>query len=433
MSFQQGLSGLNTAAKALDITSNNVANATTVGFKAASAHFGDAFANSLAGSGAAQVGIGATVTAIPQSFNQGNLTATNNPLDMAINGSGFFRMSNNGSITYTRNGQFHVDKAGYLVDDGARRLTGYPALTDGTIVQSAAQDLVMSAAPQDPVATGASLGGSYQGAKAVMNLDSSKAPPALPWAPAAAPGIYSPPVTTYNYSTAMSIYDSLGAAHTMTLYMVKTATTGVWDVHVNVDGTADTNVTLTTPTLTFGTDGKLTALPNGIVGVSIDLDQVMTDLGNTNAAGSPLAFNIDFTNTTQFGVPFATTELQQDGYTAGRLTGLNVAADGTIKGSYSNGQSRSLGQVVLANFANPNGLTSLGGNQWVDTSESGSALVGAPGSGNLGALQSGGVEDSNVDLTAELVNMITQQRNYQANAQSIKTQDQVLQTLVNLR
>jgi flagellar hook protein FlgE len=159
----------------------------------------------------------------------------------------------------------------------------------------------------------------------------------------------------------------------------------------------------------------------------------MAAQGQTNSAGSPLAFNIDFGDSTQFGSAFSPNSMTQDGYTSGRLTGVSVDENGVISGNYSNGKTRNLGQVALAGFTNPNGLTSLGGNQWAETDASGSALVGTPNSGALGVLKSSTIEESNVDLTAELVNMITEQRNYQANAQSIKTQDSIMQTLVSLR
>jgi flagellar hook protein FlgE len=437
MSFQQGLSGLNAAAKGLDVTGNNIANANTVGFKSAVTHFADVFANSLAGSGASQVGIGTTTSAIQQSFTQGNITTTNNPLDISINGGGFYRMSTNGTITYSRSGQFHLDKNGLIVDDRARVLTGYPADATGTIVQSSPVDMKLDSGDQPPVATGAGVG-SFQGVRADVNLDSRATattwipgPPHVPQVPpATAP--FSPNPSGYSWSTALSVFDTLGNAHTLSLYAVKTAAPGVWNIHANVDGTTDQNVTLTTPTLTFDTSGSLVA-GSGVVGASINLANVMNDLGQVNNAASPLAFNIDFTGSSQFGSPFGANRLEQDGYTSGRLTGVSVAGDGVIRGNYSNGQARNLGQVVLAGFTNPNGLVSLGGNQWSETAASGPALVGAPGSASLGVLQSAAVEESNTDLTAELVNMITQQRNYQANAQSIKTQDQILQTLVNLR
>ena len=434
MSFQQGLSGLNASAKALDVLGNNIANANTVGFKSAEAHFGDVFANSLAGAGAAQVGIGVGTSAIAQQFSQGNVTATNNPLDMAINGGGFYRMISNGTVTYSRNGQFHLDRSGYIVDDRSRVLTGYKADSTGEIIQASPEDLRLDNSDQSPVATGTGVG-SFQGVKATINFDSrsiapASATPPAPWVA----GVNHDP-STYNWSTAVSIYDSLGNPHTLSLYAVKTATSGLWDIHAAVDGTTDANVTLTTPTLQFTSSGQLDSAiaGNGIVNVSIDLDTVMTDSGKVNSATTPLVFNIDFGGSTQFGSSFGANRLEQDGYASGRLSGVSVAADGVIRGNYTNGQSRNLGQVVLVNFTNPNGLTSLGGNQWAETSSSGSAIVGAPGTASLGVLQSAAVEESNVDLTAELVKMITQQRNYQANAQSIKTQDQIMQTMVNLR
>ena len=429
MSFQQGLSGLNAAARGLDVTGNNIANANTVGFKSAVTHFADVFANSLSGSGASQVGIGTTTSAVQQSFTQGNITTTNNPLDISINGGGFYRMDTNGTITYSRSGQFHLDKNGFIVDDRARVLTGYPADATGNIVQSSPVDLQLDSSDQPPVATGQGVG-SFQGVKANVNLDSRST--TKTWVPApGAATVWSPDPSSYNWSTALSVFDTLGNPHTLSLYAVKTAAAGQWQIHANVDGTSDLNVALGASTLTFDTSGILTG--TGIVTASIDLGSVMSDLGSVNNAATPLAFNINFTGSSQYGSPFGANRLEQDGYTSGRLTGVSVAGDGVIRGNYSNGQARDLGQVVLAGFTNPNGLTSLGGNQWSETSASGAALVGAPGSASLGVLQAAAVEESNTDLTAELVNMITQQRNYQANAQTIKTQDQILQTLVNLR
>jgi len=441
MAFQQGLSGLNSSSKALDVISNNVANAGTVGFKVANAHFSDVFAASLTGAGASQVGIGTSLAGVVQQFTQGNITTTNNPLDISINGGGFFRMSQNGAITFSRNGQFHLDKSGYIVNDGDLRLTGYAADGSGLIVPSTPTELQLSSADQPPVATGASVG-AFQGVRGNINLDSRETAPSTAWSsgPAlnAAPAttLWSPNPASYNYSTALSVYDTLGNAHTLTYYFVKTATAGEWEVYANVDGTTNQTIDLgagagSPAVLQFDSSGVLqTAMP---LSISIDLNGVVQATGSTNNAGTPLAFDIDFTGSTQFGSNFGTNRLEQDGYTSGRLSGLTVGADGVIQGRYSNGQARNLGQIVLANFTNPNGLINLGGNQWSESSVSGPPLVGAPSTGSLGVLQSASIEESNVDLTAELVNMITQQRNYQANAQSIKTQDQVLQTLVNLR
>ncbi len=439
MAFQQALSGLNTAGKAIDVTSHNIANSSTVGYKGASAHFADVYAASLNGSGASQVGIGVNLAAVQQQFTQGNITATNNPLDISINGAGFFRMDQNGATTYTRNGQFHLDKNGYIVNDQAMQLTGFAA-QNGIIVPSTPAPLQISASALEPQGTGLNASSSFNGVKANLNLDSRKTTPVSAWANGGAPGSttkFTPDPQTYNYSTALSVYDTLGNDHTMTFYFRKTATSGQWEVYANVEGTTNTNITPPGAgggpigTLTFGTDGQITG--GNPMNVTINMNNVMTSLGESNGAAATQTFPIDFTGTTQFGSAFGTNRLEQDGYAAGNLVGLSVGKDGVIQGRYSNGQTFAQGQIVLANFTNPNGLQSLGNNQWSETSTSGPALVGAPNTSSLGVLSSSTVEESNVDLTAELVNLITNQRNYQANAQSIKTQDQVLQTLVNLR
>ena len=402
MSFQQGLSGLNAAAKNLDVIGNNVANSGTVGFKQSQAQFADVYANSLTGAGGSQVGIGVQVAAVAQQFTQGNITSTNNPLDIAINGGGFFRMDNGGEITFQRNGQFQLDRNGFIVGSGGAFLTGYTADANGVLSTGAPAPLFINTADITPQVT--------TGIDSVLNLDSTKS--ALP-----AAGFNQNDPTTFHNSTSVSIYDSLGNAHTLQTYYVKTAA-GAWSVFASTDGAPATSV----GALNFNTDGTLTtAMP------------LSTSVTVTTGAATPFAVDIDFTGTTQFGSSFSVNKLTQDGYTSGRLAGFSVGDNGIIQGRYTNGQSAVLGQVVLASFANPNGLQPLGNNMWSDTATSGAPLVGTPDSGSLGVLQSSAVEDSNVDLTAELVNMITAQRVYQANAQTIKAQDAVLQTLVNLR
>lgn len=477
MAFQQALSGLNGASKAIDATSHNIANSSTVGYKASVAHFGDVYAASLAGAGASQIGIGVNLAAVQQQFTQGNITSTNNPLDISINGAGFFQMDQNGATTYTRNGQFHLDKNGFIINDQNMKLTGYPAQS-GIVVPSTPAPIQISAADLAPIATGASTSNGFTGVKGNINLDSRKTEPSVAWnsttpasanaaavaayyvsqgvtpataspaqiaaataagnAAAAAAAISAPDPQSYNYSTALSVYDTLGNPHTLTMFFEKvepptTPNTGEWKTHFTVDGTNESFVTGSGGNLVFNNSGKLISPANGVFNLSIDLAGAMTALGTTNSAATPLAFNVDFTGSTQFGSAFGTNRLEQDGYAAGHLVGLSVGNDGVIQGRYSNGQTFAQGQVVLANFTNPNGLQALGNNQWSETSVSGPALVGAPNTSNLGVLSSSTVEESNVDLTAELVNLITQQRNYQANAQSIKTQDQIMQTLVNLR
>lgn len=405
MAFQQGLSGLNIASKALDAISNNVANSTTVGFKQSQAQFADIYATTLGGGTSNQIGIGARVNGVAQQFSQGNITVTSNPLDIAINGEGFFRMNNNGDVLYSRNGQFNVDKNGYIVNGSGYRLTGYGTDANANIVVTSPIDLRI-----DTALTGASPSSTTQ-ANLAVNLDSRLSPPATtPFSTA--------DTSSFSYSTSLTAYDSLGNPHVMSMYFVKSATANQWDVHTSLDGGAATAAT----TLTFNSNG-------GLVGPTSVAQSFAVGTGAT----TPLAFNLDLTGSTQYGTTFSVNSVAQDGYTSGRLSGLTVSPEGIIQGRYTNGQSRNLGQVVLASFQNPDGMVQLGSNAWAETSFSGPPAVGAPGTGNRGGLQPGAVEDSNVDLTAELVNMITQQRAYQANAQSIKTQDQILQTLVNLR
>ena len=510
MSFQQGLSGLNTSSKALDVIGNNISNSSTVGFKSAETHFADVYANSLSGGGASQVGIGSSISGIQQAFSQGNITATNNPLDISINGGGFFRMSQAGAITYTRNGQFHLDNAGYIINDQGMRLTGYQANANGVISPSSPVDIQLSASQIQPRATSDPLAGDIS---ANLNLDSRQGvatnldptatvtaaadavsaaahaaailagatpasiqtaaqtaaatyaagSPALAaansvvaaiTAAVSAPGTVAsvdaaatsantlatavtagqtaaiPGVTagfnhqvpgTYNYSTALSVYDTLGVAHTMTLFFQRQAAGGDWTVFATMDGA---NPQQLTPSLTFNTSGVLTSA----------MPVTLPTWGLSTGAQSPWSPGaINFTGTSQYGSASSVDRMTQGGFTTGSLSGLSVGNDGVVIGRYSNGQARNLGQVVLATFANPNGLQSLGNNQWSLSSVSGPELISAPGTGGRGVLQSSSVEESNVDLTAQLVGMITQQRNYQASAQTIKTQDQIMQTLVNLR
>ncbi|MEF8732560.1 MAG: flagellar hook protein FlgE [Candidatus Accumulibacter meliphilus] len=415
MSFQQGLSGLNAASSSLDVIGNNIANSSTVGFKSGSANFSDIYAASLGIVSGAKIGIGVGVGAVQQQFTQGNLTTTNNPLDLALNGGGFFRLSDEGALSYTRNGQFHIDNDGYVINDQRSRLTGYPVAASGAITPSNPVELQISAGQIAPLASSDPLAGEL---RAVLNLDSRDS------APAVGPFDYSNP-ETYNFSTALTVFDTLGVVHNLTTFYVLNGTTapGEWTVHATLDG-ADPQV-VPGGNLRFNTSGAL------------DPGSAVHDLPSwnlTTGAASPWRPGVmDFTGTTQYGSGSNVDRLTQGGFTSGSLVGVGVNADGIVQGRYSNGQTRNMGQVVLATFADPNGLLSLGNNQWSLTSLSGPELIGAPASGSRGVIQSAAVEDSNVDLTKELVDMITAQRNYQANAQTIKTQDQIMQTLVNLR
>lgn len=402
MSFQQGLSGLNAAAKNLDVIGNNVANSNTAGFKQAVAAFGDVFAASIGGGGGTQAGIGTQISGVNQQFTQGNITVTNNPLDVAINGQGFFRMSDNGAISYSRNGSFSLDKDGYLVGVGGNNLTGFQA-ANGAIVPGVLVNLQLSSTDLLPKAT----------ATAGVGANLASTAPILP-----SIGFSALNPQTYNFSTASTTYDTLGQVHTMTLYFNKTAA-NTWDANVYLDGAAANGAG--TSVLTFTNSGAYLGATN----------PVKTAVLLNGAAA--VSITMDYTKMTQFGSGFGVNSLSQDGYASGQLSGYNIGTDGIILGRYTNGQAQKLGQVALSNFTNPQGLAPMGDSMFAETANSGVPLTGAPSTASLGVLQSAAKEDSNVDLTAELVNMITAQRIYQANAQSIKTQDAVLQTLVNLK
>lgn len=416
MSFETGLSGLNSASKDLDVIGNNVANANVVGFKSAQAQFADVFASSLAGGGANEIGIGTKVANVAQQFTQGNITVTNNPLDVAINGRGFFRMETQaGAVSYTRNGQFHFDSQGFIINAQGLRLTGYGVDANGNIVQSSPAPIQTSFADVPPKTTTQFRVG--------MNFDSRQGPPSNP--PSGANPFDPTDPTMYNFSTSGNVFDTLGNSHVLSMYFVNTGP-GAWDVYSAVDGSlpnANLGAGAGTPVpFTFNNLGQLTA------GMPLS-----ASLAVATGAVTPLPFTLDFTGSTQFGSPFSVNSMTQDGYASGSLAGFSVADDGTIKGQYTNGQSRNLAQVVLTNFINPQGMNPVGDNQFEDTANSGLPVMGTAGTGTFGVLQSAAVEDSNVDLTQQLVNMITAQRNYQANAQTIKTEDAIMQTLVNLR
>ncbi len=307
MSFQQGLSGLNAAAKNLDVIGNNVANASTVGFKQSQAQFADVYANSLTGAGGAGIGIGTKVAQVSQQFTQGNISSTNNPLDIAINGGGFFRMDNNGEIAYQRNGQFQLDRMGFIVNPSGGKLTGYMANANGVLATGSPVPLSINTADLVPQVTSQ--------VNAVHNFNSNKTPLLAADFDMADP-------TTYHDSTALSVYDSLGNEHTLQTFYVKSAA-GTWDVFAANDGVlisgsgADGQI----GTLSFNDTGALTGgSPLTISGLAV------------TTGATALDFTIDFTDSTQFGSAFSINTLNQDGYTSGRLASFNVGADGVVLG-----------------------------------------------------------------------------------------------------
>ena len=450
MSFQQGLSGLSVSSKALDIISNNVANTNTIGFKTGSAIFSDFFAASLTGSiSGKQVGVGATLGAVRQTFTQGNLTTTNNPLDLAINGDGFFVVSReNGPDVYTRNGQFELDKEGFIRTPTGERLKGFQSpVTPGALPTpiGGLKDVQVPIVGSQPMPTSrVEIGGNLD----ANDLSAAQRYPQLFGSTFTFPlpaGENWQDARTYNFSTSIKAYDSLGKSHELTYYFAKVTPTpndpvntneNTWKVFTSVDGGYPLGV---------GTDGSIED-PSVIWSLTFnEKGTVNTPIVGPTAA-NPLAipasytpgadrirFHVDFSDMRQIGGSYLITELTQDGYTGGELAGVSVGRDGIVTGRYTNGETRELAQLALQTFRNPNALLSIGNNFWEATTESGLTAPSKAGEGVAGVVSAGMIEDANVELTNELVQMIVQQRNYQANAQSIKAQDQVLQTLVNLR
>jgi flagellar hook protein FlgE len=420
MSFQQGLSGISGASKNIEIIGNNIANANSYGSKMSRGEFGDVYAAALNGAGTNSVGIGTSLEFVAQQFTQGTISTTSNPLDLAINGAGFFQVTDGQSPTqYTRNGQFKVDRDGYLVTNDKKKLMGYQVNASGVIQPGIAVPLQLPTGEVTPNPTSSIQLG--------LNLDASKAITL----PADGPAINFADAATYNNATSLSVFDAKGQSVALTVYFQK-SDTDIWNVYATANGvslggdnTAPTPVT----TLTFPESGIAPTDPPGPIAIDIP--------ATTNAAGAITlaipAVKLDLTKATEFGTAFGVSMIKQDGFAAGQLTGITTADNGIITASYSNGQTRPAGQLELANFTNLQGLQPIGNNAWARTYGSGDPITNVPGGGNLGTLQAGALEESNVDLTGELVNMITAQRVYQANAQTIKTQDQVLQTLVNLR
>ncbi|AIO24125.1 MULTISPECIES: flagellar hook protein FlgE [Burkholderia] len=413
MGYQQGLSGLSGASNALDVIGNNIANANTVGFKSSTAQFADMYANSVATSTNTQIGIGTRLNSVEQNFGQGGITTTNSSLDVAINGNGFFQMSNNGVTTYSRDGTFQRDKNGFIIDSQGRNLMGYAANTGGVI--NTAQTVPLQA-PTTNLAPTATTKISAQ-----FNLNSQDTVPTKK--PFSATDN-----TTYNYSTSIQVYDSLGGSQAVNMYFVKSAA-GTWEAYAGVQGGATNDL----GTVTFDSSGAIQSTTTGTPATpTTSLGQFQFTVPNTDGSATPQNLTLDLTGTTQYGGKDGVNNLAQDGFASGTLTTYTIGTDGKLTGNYSNGQTAVLGQIALANFNNPNGLVNLGGNQYAESSASGVPQISAPGSTNHGTLQGSALESSNVDLTSQLVNLITAQRNYQANAQTIKTQQTVDQTLINL-
>tara|TARA_R110002049_G_scaffold54526_10_gene151752 strand:+ start:3925 stop:5142 length:1218 start_codon:yes stop_codon:yes gene_type:complete len=405
MPFTIALSGLNAASADLSVTANNVANVNTNGFKMSRAQFSEVFAVGTQSVSSSAAGSGVRLSEIAQQFTQGNIDFTDNALDLAIGGEGFFVLSDNGSRMYSRAGAFGVDNEGFVVNSQGARLQAYPYAGGGLFNTGTPNDLQLSTGANPPSATTRSTLG--------INLPADALPPTNPVFDSADP-------TSFNHTTSVTVYDSLGAAHTATVYFMKDAVENTWNTAVEIDGTAVAGA----GQITFGSDGSLQAPVGGLMPLNA------YDPG-TGAAD--ISMSLDFGTATQFGDNFGVNSLSQDGFTTGRLTGVSVDEEGVVFARYTNGQSSSLGKLAMANFANPQGLQQLGDTAWGESFQSGDALLGEAGTASFGSIQSGALEASNVDLTAQLVQMITAQRNFQANAQMISTADTVTQTVINIR
>ncbi|MCA1805659.1 MAG: flagellar hook protein FlgE [Xanthomonadaceae bacterium] len=528
MPFRTALSGLNASSAELRVIGNNVANASTTGFKESRAEFADIFASSNLGVTSNAIGSGVRVSSVSQQFTQGNIGFTDNNLDLAISGQGFLIMNDNGVNAYTRAGAMSVDRDGYVVNSQGQRLTVFSADNNGTIT-GATGDLQLDRSDIAPVATtrvdmsanlnaaaavpggltgsstlsltgtlldeddspvlniaisdvvdswgqdypGATLSFAYSGdgtnnlwditfndgvnpAVTVAGVDVGTDNEAVfSWDPDGLGSMNATDLTldiaglspvlngggvtdlasadsngstqaafdptdasTYNNSTSVTVYDSLGASHLSTMYFRKTGIPNQWEVYSYLDGVAQGGA----QTVQFDSSGNITS--GG---------QVTVGPASVNTGAADLTFTVDFTRTTQYGSGFNVNAMDQDGFTTGRLSGIDISDTGVITSRFTNGQSRTLGQIALANFNNTQGLRQLGDTSWSESFDSGQPLVGTAGSGSLGLIESGALEGSNVDLTEQLVGMITAQRNFQANAQVITTADTVTQTIINIR
>jgi len=423
MSFTTALSGLNAAANNLAVTGNNIANANTTGFKKSRSEFADVYAGSVGGVSRIQPGSGVRVAEVAQQFSQGNMDPTGNSLDMGISGDGFFTLAKNpanlNALVYSRAGAFEVDKSGLVVNPQGEALLAYKP--NGTTVADGFSQGVLTTVSLN---TGAGLPVATTKVDINVNLDASKGPPTNT--------TFDPKKSdSYTAQTSVSIYDSLGASHTLTTYFVAGpvplgANPRVWTAyHCITDNPANPvpvdNPVGTPVTMTFDSTGKLTGPAKGPIAY------IPTPPAATITA------QMDYANSTQLTQAFSVNGLTQNGLAAGKLTGISIDSNGVIFANFSNGGSNPLGKVALTRFANPQGLAKLGDTTWAQSANSGVPIPGDAGEGNFGRIQSGALEQSNVDLTAQLVNLITAQQSYQANAKTIATENTIIDTVLNIR
>jgi flagellar hook protein FlgE len=407
MAFNQAISGLKAAENELNVIGNNVSNSATTGFKKSRVEFQDVFAVSNVGGSGSNVGRGVDTARVAQQFEQGNINFTDNALDLAVSGQGFFQLNNNGEKLYTRDGSFSLDKDGFIVNSKGHQLMAFGADAVGNI-NGALAPLQLSQANNPPKASTSVTFGA--------NFDANASAPTTP--------TFDPlDSTSYNETTALNVFDSMGGSHLQQMYFVRdtaAVTPNTWQMHTYVDG-----VKVGGPNaIVFDTAGLLQTPANG---------QIPIPAFTPGPGVNPMNVTTTLSGSTMFGAPFGVNKLTQDGYTTGRLAGVDIDQQGVILARFTNGQSSVQGQVSLANFPNPQGLRPSGGNAWAESFAAGVVLEGKPGTASLGLIQGGALEESNVDLSSELVALIVAQRNFQANTEVIKTADAVTQSVINIR
>ena len=392
MSFNIATSGLNAITEQLNAISNNIANSGTVGFKSGRAEFSSLYAESQ------PLGVG--VSGVTQSITRGgNISTTGNALDLAISDSGFFMVRDStGTTAYTRAGYFGTDSSGNLINNLGMYLQGYPVNANGEIEVGTIGNLTISSGSIPAKAT--------DSLDFTANLDARAAEPeTAPFNPKDS--------TSYNNTYTTQVFDSLGREHTLNQYFVKTGE-NTWQVHYYMD---DVEIPDSSQAIAFTEQGVLKS-PVGL-----------TNLTTSISGAADLSIDLSYNGTSQYGSDFSVSKNNSSGYASGERTGQAIDEDGSVYATFSNGERMLQGQLVLANFANPNGLASKDGTTWVQTASSGAPLTGTPGTGLLGSVKSGALESSNVDLTSELVGLMTAQRNYQANTKVISTNDNMMNAL----
>ncbi|WP_349747504.1 flagellar hook protein FlgE [Pseudomonas frederiksbergensis] len=437
MSFNIGLSGLYAANKQLDVTGNNIANVATTGFKSSRAEFEDVYSATRLGTGSKTIGNGVRLANVSQQFSQGDVNNTGNVLDMGIQGNGFFILSDNGSLSYTRAGAFKTDAQNFVVDNNGNRLQGYGVDSNGKIINGVLTDLKIDTSSLAPHAT--------TRIDQTMNLNSSDATPTVT-------PFKVTDINSYNKTISTPVYDTQGNQHTMDQYYVKDVASNSWTVYTYMDGRSPSDPTEEPPvaltaTITFNPDGSIKTLAAGTGWTKVGNTLTMTGwkpgvvtnananpptwaLNGSDAAAAGIAF--DLSKTTSYASPTARTAQYQDGYATGQIASLTIDASGVMTANFSNQQTKAIGQVAVASFANEQGLQPIGGTRWKETFASGVAGVDAPKTGTLGSVVSNSLEESNVNLTNELVDLIKAQSNYQANAKTISTQSTIMQTIIQM-